>query len=98
MHLLEYPESDLLRLEGRFDAFAAPAVAEALERLARPKTSLVVDIGGVDFIDSTGLATLIQSMKRQRQADGDLILRSPSDAVRVIFELTKLDRAFVIEP
>jgi anti-sigma B factor antagonist len=89
MHLLERPELNQLHLTGRFDAFAAPAVSEALIRVATPGATVVVDLSSVEFIDSTGLATLVQA---------SLILRSPTDAVRVILELTRLDRAFAIEP
>lgn len=98
MHLLERPELNQLHLNGRFDAFAAPAVSEALSRVAAPGATVVVDLSAVEFIDSTGLATLVQALKLQQASKGDLILRSPTDAVRVILELTRLDRAFAIEP
>lgn len=98
MHLLERPELNQLELNGRFDAFAAPAVSEALDRLGQPGATLVVDLSAVEFIDSTGLATLVQAMKRQQAISGSLILKSPTDAVRVILELTRLDRAFAIDP
>ncbi len=98
MHLLERPELNQLQLNGRFDAFAAPAVSEALSRMSVPGTSLVVEMSSVEFIDSTGLATLVQALKNQQATQGDLVLRSPTDAVRAILELTRLDRAFAIEP
>ncbi len=98
MHLQERPELNQLHLNGRFDAYAAPAVSEALARLATPGATVIVDLSSVEFIDSTGLATLVQALKNQQATQGDLVLRSPTDAVRVILELTRLDRAFAIEP
>lgn len=79
---------------GRFDAHAAPAVADALAEAAeRSGGRVVVDLGGVDFIDTTGLSTLVTAMKRCRERGGDLRLAAPSQPVRIILELTRLDAA-----
>lgn len=89
----------VLDLAGRFDAHAAPDVAVVLEQTA-PVTpaKVVVNLGGVSFMDSTALATLVQGMKRCRQAGGDLRLCNLQQPVRIIFELTRLDKAFDIYP
>jgi anti-sigma B factor antagonist len=82
---------------GRFDAHNAPAVAETLaEALNSQLKNAVVNLGKVNFMDSTALATLVQGMKRCRQADGDLHLCCLQQPVRIIFELTRLDKAFRI--
>lgn len=55
-----------------------------------------VDLSEVDFIDSSALASLV-SLATAAKADGrHFDLRSPSDPVRVILELTGLDRALEI--
>jgi anti-sigma B factor antagonist len=85
----------VIELSGRFDAHVAPAVkAWQDERGARAQ--VVVDLSGVTFIDSTALATLVSGMKRCRQLGGDMHLCSLRQPVAIIFELTKLDRAFRI--
>lgn len=87
----------VLELAGRFDAYEAPSVAEWLrEAASSPPARLVVDLSGVNFVDSSGLATLVQGMKRCRQQNGDLHLCSLQQPVRIIFELTRLDKAFAI--
>lgn len=87
----------VLQPEGRFDAHTAPSVAEALaDALASPLKDIVVNLGEVTFLDSTALATLVQGMKRCRQAGGNLHLCCLQQPVRIIFELTRLDRAFDI--
>ena len=87
----------ILELAGRFDAYATPSVVEWLnETAATPPANIVVNLAQVHFIDSTGLATLVQGMKRCRQNGGDLRLCHLQQPVRIIFELTCLDRAFQI--
>ena len=85
----------VIELSGRFDAHQAPAVKAWQDAPGAP-ANLVVDLSGVTFIDSTALATLVSGMKRCRQLGGDLHLCGLRQSVRIIFELTKLDRAFEI--
>jgi len=89
----------VLALSGRFDAHTASSVAAALEKAASASPAkVVVNLQGVNFMDSTALATLVQGMKRCRQAGGDLRLCNLQQPVRIIFELTRLDKAFDIYP
>ncbi len=89
----------VMNLEGRFDAYSAPQVNERLEEALRIETPrLVVNMEKVSFVDSTALATLVQAMKRCRQMNGDLRISNLKQPVQMIFELTRLDRAFEIFP
>lgn len=87
----------ILQLQGRFDAHGAPQVAQWLqEAWAQSPARVVVNLEGVNFADSTALATLVQGMKHCRENGGDLSLCCLQQPVRIIFELTRLDRAFAI--
>ena len=89
----------ILELSGRFDAHTASIVFTALEKATSvPPAKVVVNLGAVTFMDSTALATLVQGMKRCRQAGGDLRLCNLQQPVRIIVELTRLDKAFDIYP
>lgn len=91
-------ETTILALAGRFDAHEVDQFRGQLDAIvAGGRHHLTVDLGNVNFIDSSALAELVRGMKHTRELGGDLTLRSPSDPVRVIFELTGLHRAFVIE-
>jgi anti-sigma B factor antagonist len=86
---------DILELSGRFDAYEVPAVADWFND--NPQVSyVIVNLSGVGFIDSSGLATLVKGLKMCRQNNGDLYLSNLSQAVFIIFELTRLDKAFKI--
>lgn len=87
----------VLRCSGRFDAHEAPDVRKTLaDALGEGRHSVVVNLQQVNFIDSSGLATLVQGMKHCRAAGGDLYLCHLGQPLRVIFELTRLDKAFDI--
>ncbi len=87
----------IIEIEGRFDTHTAPPVHELLQEAILEKPAyVVVNLEAVHFIDSTALSTLVAGMKRSRQVDGDLRLCNLQQPVRMIFELTRLDRAFEI--
>ena len=87
----------ILALSGRFDSYMAPRVAERLARASEMRSpQVLVNLANVEFLDSTALATLVQSMKHCRQLGGDLRLCCLRQPVRMIFELTRLDKAFEI--
>ena len=87
----------ILQLTGRFDAYAAPKIDEWLQaRGSSEPTQLVVNMIGVNFLDSTALATLVRGLKRCRESGGGLHLCNMQQPVRIIFELTHLDKAFDI--
>lgn len=62
------------------------------------KRRVVVDLGGVAYIDSTGLGVLVGAMKRTREAGGDLRLCALRGDVLRIFEVTWLNRAMLVYP
>ncbi|MEH2421212.1 MAG: STAS domain-containing protein [Nostoc sp.] len=55
---------------------------------------LLLDLKEVKFIDSSGLGALVSAMQIVRTANGKLFVCSISDQVRMLFELTKMDRIF----
>ena len=87
----------VLKLSGRFDAYTASALKEFFQQMsADPTPRIVINLSDVNFIDSTGLATLTIGMQLCRQQHGDLVLCGIQQPVSVIFELTNLDKVFTI--
>jgi anti-sigma B factor antagonist len=90
---------NVIAITGRFDAQSSSAVQAWLENAVKTKpVNIVVNLEAVTFIDSTALSTLIAAMKSARQKEGDVRLCTIPQPVRMIFELTRLDRAFEILP
>ena len=80
---------------GRLDMVAAPLLREQLRtQVQRGNINVVVDLSGVDLIDSAGLSALISGLKAARQAGGGLRITRPSKQVRSILKLTNLYRVF----
>ncbi len=87
----------ILELNGRFDSHTVPPIQDVLqEAVLQEPAHIVVNLARVHFIDSAALSTLVSGMKQSRQADGDLRLCNLQQPVRMIFELTRLDRVFEI--
>jgi anti-sigma B factor antagonist len=57
-------------------------------------SGLFVDMSGVESLDSAGLISLVSALKHARQLQKNLCLCSVPPAIRIVFELTQLDRAF----
>lgn len=88
---------DVLKLKGRLDASSAKDIKEKVSALAKEKrVNLVIDIGAIDFIDSSGLGSLVASLRSVNKLGGDIKIASLQDPVRAIFELTRLHRIFEI--
>ena len=84
-------------LEKRLDAVAAPAFrAQMTERVAG-RSVVVLDLGQVQFIDSSGLAALISVLKRLAPG-GSLRLAGAASGVIALLQLTRLDRVFQCFP
>jgi anti-sigma B factor antagonist len=82
----------VLSVVGEVDVFTAPALDEALTAaIANGGTCVVVDMSGVDFLDSTGLSVLVKALKRIREANGSLDVVVSADRVAKVFRLTGLD-------
>ncbi|MBI9086098.1 MAG: STAS domain-containing protein [Desulfobacterales bacterium] len=81
---------------GRLDATSAPLLRERLTAGDTIDGRIVLDFSSVDFMDSSGLGTLVASARRLRAQQGDLKLACLADKVRRVFELTRADRLFDI--
>lgn len=87
----------IVDISGRFDKHTAPSVAASLEKISAViPANVVVNLAGTNFVDSTALATLVQGLKRCQRSQGELYLCGLQRQVQMIFELTRLDKAFNI--
>ncbi len=89
----------VLKISGRIDTHSVHRLRQQLFLAANgADKNIVLDLAGVDFIDSSGLATIVQTMKQCRAGRGDLRLCKPTQSVRMVLELTRLDKALDIFP
>ena len=90
---------NVLPLEGEIDLHVSPAISASLQAMVKkkPKT-LVVDLSRVSYIDSSGLAALIEAMQNVQEYGGKFALVGLQETVRTIFEIARLDQVFQIYP
>lgn len=89
----------MIQIVGRIDSHSVHRLRQQLAQSAeRQGANIVLDLGGVDFIDSSGLAAIVHGMKQCRATGGDLRLCKLHQSVRMVLELTRLDRALDIFP
>ena len=85
--------SVVLRLDGRLNMVAAPRLKSAIDQAVTGGTPrIVVDLGAVQFMDSSGLGALIAGLKKARQSSGDLRIAAVTPQVATVLRLTNLDR------
>jgi anti-sigma B factor antagonist len=83
----------VLALAGDLDVYTATHLRERLvDLIADTRPDLVIDLAELVFVDSTGLGTLVDGMKRVRQAGGTMALRSPTPSVQRVIDITGLSR------
>jgi anti-sigma B factor antagonist len=89
--------SVVLRVVGEIHATTAPEFSERLNTaIAQGRTGVVLDLTGVEFIDSTGLSVLLNGLRRVTRVRGTMVLACANPTVLRLFEITKLDSTFEI--
>ena len=90
---------DVLPLKGEIDLHVSPSVTASLNAMIEKKPRcLVVDLSDVTYIDSAGLAALIEAMQKVEGYGGKFLLAGLQETVRSIFEISRLDQVFQIFP
>ena len=89
----------VVHVYGELDVATSPTLREQLIRLVgEGRSQLVLSLDGVDFLDSTGLGTIISALKRVRTHDGDIRLVCTQARITRLFEITGLDKAIPLLP
>jgi anti-sigma B factor antagonist len=84
----------VVTVHGEIDVATSPTLRERLIDLVNDgATRLVLDLETVDFLDSTGLGTIVSLLKRVRTHGGDLRLVCTEARIRRLFQITGLDKA-----
>jgi anti-sigma B factor antagonist len=90
---------NVLPLEGEIDLHVSPEVGESLRRMvAKKPRELIVDLAKVTYLDSSGLAVLIEAMQNVQKYGGRFALAGVQESVKQIFDIVRLDQVFQIFP
>ena len=87
----------ILELAGEIDINTSPGVRRSFDQLIKEgKNKILLNFAQVTYIDSSGLATLVEMLQRLKRLNGLMRLANLSEKVRGLFEITKLDKIFSI--
>ena len=86
-----------LVLSGEVDLSTSPVLREhLLSHVESRPDRLLIDLSDVPYMDSSGVATLVEALQHQRRNNWKMILTGLQDKVRSIFEIARLDSVFMI--
>jgi anti-anti-sigma factor len=81
----------VITLHGEIDAFAEPRLADVYAQAEEPDPrAILLDLADVDYINSTGIALLVELLARARKSRRPLLTCGLSEHYREIFRITRL--------
>jgi anti-sigma B factor antagonist len=86
-------------VSGDVDLYSSPELRKAVLAAApRAAAVVAVDLGGVTYMDSSGVATLVEGLRSAKEHGKIFLLVAPSPAVLKVLELARLDSVFEVRP
>lgn len=93
----EHDGGVVVRLEGELDSNESLKLRPVLlDLVAKRVPMVVVNLSGLGFIDSAGIATLIECLQGTRSVDARFRLCGMNEQIRTVFEVARLDTVFRI--
>jgi anti-sigma B factor antagonist len=97
VEVLADSDVSVLVVRGELDAYSAPTLDAVVEQvLAKGAQRLVLDLGEVAFIDSSGLRSMIRARKQVGDEAGALRIRDPQPSTMRLLEITGLTEHFPV--
>ncbi|MEO5876233.1 MAG: STAS domain-containing protein [Streptosporangiaceae bacterium] len=89
----------IVAVSGEVDVFTSPELREYLQNLIEEgNLNLILDLTGVEFLDSCGLGVLVGIFHRLQSRDGSLVFAGASERVGKVFHITQLTKIFELYP
>jgi anti-sigma B factor antagonist len=87
----------IIEIEGEVDLYSSPQVRKTIIDLTQQKKpALLINLEAVPYMDSSGVATLVEGLQRMKEYGGKLCIYNLQGTVRDVFELSRLDKVFNI--
>jgi len=89
----------VVTVRGEVDVYTVEDLRTCLDAaVATGSGEIVIDLAGLEYIDSAGLGVLVSTLRRLRHAGGDLVLRAPTAGTFRLLEIAGLADRFRIVP
>lgn len=86
----------IFELDGEVDLETSPTLRKSLLTHVNVGKSVVVGMSGVAYIDSSGIASLVEAYQTSRRNNSGFILAAISDSAMRVLQLARLDKVFTI--
>jgi anti-sigma B factor antagonist len=86
----------IIALTAEFDMHSSPAVRQLMLDLVKQKLPVAVDLSGLKYMDSSGVATLVEGLQQAKKLGQGFVLVSPAGSVLGVIKLARLDKFFRI--
>ena len=84
--------------EGEVDIYTSPKLKNTLtEKLSEKQADILIDGKKLDYLDSTGLGALISILKITKENGNKIYLENVKSNIRKLFDITDLDKVFIIK-
>lgn len=98
VHVTPEGHTTVVAVAGEIDLYTGPPLWDQLDHvISTGVADVVIDLGAVDFIDSSGISVLVKAMMRLRDRGGDLRLRSVTPRTYRVLEVTGLTRVISVD-
>ena len=92
----EEGDAIIVAFSGDVDLESSPAARKILLECVGKHKPVLVDLSKVGYIDSSGVASLVESLQSARKKGSDLLLVAVSEGALRVLQLARLDKAFTI--
>ena len=92
-------DETIITVEGDIDLYSSPELrTSVLKAVPKAKTGVGIHLGGVTYMDSSGVATLVEGLRSAKENGKNFALVAPSTSVMKVLELARLDSIFEVRP
>jgi anti-sigma B factor antagonist len=87
----------IVAVQGEVDLYSSPRLREEIVHWAQKKVlTLIVDLGAVSYMDSSGIATLVEGLQLTRTYGGRFKIARPAPTIQEVFRFANLDKIFPV--
>jgi anti-sigma B factor antagonist len=94
--VIERQGVSIIVLKGDVDLESSPAAREILLKTINGAGRVLVDLSGVSYIDSSGVASLVEALQASKKDQTQFALAAVSEPTRRVLELARLDKVFTM--
>ena len=87
-----------IEIDGRLVAAVAPALREEVLAKMSDGMNVLLDLGRMVHIDSSGLGVLVQILQKAKSGGGKMVIAALQPGPKIVFDITKVSRVFEIVP